>query len=470
MKQKEKGLSAGQLTMMGLGTVIGGSFFLGSSVAVNAAGPGVITAYLLAAIMVYFILYALSEMTVTNPDSGSFRTFAKEYLGQGTGFVVGWVYWTGMVLAMSSEATAVSILLKEWIPGLSIPLLGCGIIILVTLVNLLGASRLSKIESALAAVKLFAITAFIIVGILLIAGIFFHLEPVGTKVLTGESLLPGGVKSIAGSMLIVLFAYAGFEIIGLAASETSNPKETVPKAIHFTVFTLGGLYILSMAVVLFLIPSDLINENISPMVAALNLYGMRWAGSAINIVLITAILSTMLAAMFGIGRMIRSLAEEGLAPSLLKEKTDVPYRGIIFSGLAMLGGLGIGLLFPRVYLFLISCGGFSVLFTYLIIMLTHIRFRKKHGKPDHKCRLCWFPYSSLFVMLALAASMLSMPFIPGQLSGFITGIIILVFYCICYIGIKLFHKKKVTPSLKHNPVLKTEISEELTNTTHKKNP
>ncbi|MNP43418.1 putative proline-specific permease [compost metagenome] len=66
----------------------------------------------------------------------------------------------------------------------------------------------------------------------------------------------------------------------------------------------------------------------------------------INIVMVTAILSTMLAATFGLGRMIRSLAAEGHAPSWLKEKTDVPYRGILFSGLAMLGGLGLGFLLP----------------------------------------------------------------------------------------------------------------------------
>ncbi len=68
MKKKEQGLTAWQLTMMALGTVIGGSFFLGSSVAIHAAGPSILIAYILGGIMVYFIVYALSEMTVANPD------------------------------------------------------------------------------------------------------------------------------------------------------------------------------------------------------------------------------------------------------------------------------------------------------------------------------------------------------------------------------------------------------------------
>jgi len=381
MKKKDNGLSAWQLTMMALGTVIGGSFFLGSSVAIHAAGPSVLISFILGGVLVYFILYALSEMTVANPDAGSFRTFASQSFGQGTGFVVGWVYWTGMVLAMSSEATAVSILVRDFFPKISISLLGSSIIIGVTLLNLLGADKLSKLESGLAAVKLLAIVSFIIIAVLLIVGLFPGKSAVGAGELVREPQMTGGIKSIAGSMLIVMFSYAGFEIIGLAASETANPKETVPKAIRNTVFCLVGFYILAVAALLPLIPTADINDNSSPFVAALNRRGIGWAGTVINVVLITAILSTMLAAMFGLGRMMRSLVDEGLAPIWLKDKKDVPYRGILFSGFAMLVGLGFGLLLPRVYLFLISSGGFALLFTYAVIMATHIRFRKKHGCP-----------------------------------------------------------------------------------------
>lgn len=129
MKKQDKGLSAWQLTMMALGTVIGGSFFLGSVVAIHTAGPGVIISYLLGGALVYVILVALSEMTVADPAPGSFRTFAEKAYGTGVGFIVGWVYWSGLVLAMSSEATAVSIILQIWLPGTSLLLLGSVVII-----------------------------------------------------------------------------------------------------------------------------------------------------------------------------------------------------------------------------------------------------------------------------------------------------------------------------------------------------
>ncbi len=466
MKSKGNGLTAGHLTMMALGTVIGGSFFLGSSVAIQATGPSIILSYILCGVLVYFILFALSEMTVSNPDSGSFRTFASQYINSGTGFVVGWVYWTGMVIAMSSEATAVSLLVREWFPSISLPVLGTFIIVGVTLLNLLGAKQLSSLESILAAIKVFAILSFIVLGVILIIGLLPNVPNIGTDLIRSEPFFQGGIKSLAGSMLIVLFTYAGFEIIGLAASETSDKQKTVPRAIHYTVFSLITLYILCITILLFLVPTASLSDNVSPLVSALNRYNLTWASTAMNIILISAILSTMLAAMFGIGRMLRSLVEDGLGPKILKDKTDVPYRGILFSGLCMLISQFAGFLFPRVYLFLISSGGFALLFTYIILMVTHIRYRKKNGKPEGNCRLCGFPYSSLFTLLGLLIAMFSMPFVVGQTAGFFAGISLVAFFSICYIIMRFFANQKLHTVLMHQQQFDHSFSSELSEEFH----
>lgn len=457
MKTKEKGLSARHLTMMALGTAIGGSFFLGSSVAINAAGPSVLIAFALGGALVYFILYALSEMTVAKADAGSFRTFAGEAFGHGTGFVVGWVYWTGMVLAMSSEATAAAILLAHWLPNLSLPLTGGGIIAGVTLLNLLGARALSRLESVLAAVKLLAIAAFIVLAALLVAGVFPG-PPVGAGALASEPFMPGGFAGLAGSMLIVMFSYAGFETIGLAAPETDTPRVTVPRAIRNTVASLAALYLAAVVMLTVLVPTASLNPGVSPFVAALNARGFGWAGTALNIVLVTAILSTMLAAMFGLGRMLRSLTDEGMAPKWLMDRTDVPQRGILASGVAMLAALGVGLLFPNAYLFLVSSGGFAILFTYAVIMATHIRFRRRNGcPPDGRCQLKGFPYTSIAVLALLAAAIFSMPFVQGQGSGLAAGAILVVLFTMLYALTQLFGKR---PSSLYYARLRTRVSAE----------
>jgi len=478
MKKKNKGLSAWQIAMMALGSIIGGSFFLGSAVAINAAGPSILISYILAGVMVYFILYALSEMTVANPHSGSFRTFATQAFGPGAGFVVGWVYWVGMVLSMSSEATAVSILLNEWIPNISIAIGGTIIIVGVTLLNLLGADKLSKLTSGLAAIKLLAIVSFIIISFLFVIGIIPGRGAIGAGELIREPFMPRGVGGIAGGMLIVVFAYAGFEIIGLAASEAHNPTETIPKAINYTVIGLIGLYILSLLALLPLIPTAELSENISPMVAALDRIGITWVGNIINLVLITAILSASLASMFGIARMLRSLADEGDAPKWLKDKNDIPYKSIVFSGLSMLLGLGFGLLFPRIYLFLVTSSGFALLFTYAVIMATHIRFRKENGcPPNGKCQMRGYPYTSWIGLISMIVVIFSMPLISDQAPGLIVGLIMVALFSLIYVGMRFFRSSENNRNRYANvnnklykSRLSTEFSEELTseNTRQKK--
>ncbi|NHM31668.1 amino acid permease [Neobacillus terrae] len=467
MENTRKGLSSWHLTMMALGSVIGGSFFLGSSVAIHAAGPSTILSYILGGVLVYLILYALSEMTVASPSVGSFSSFAAQQLGPGTGFVVGWLYWTGTIISMSSEGTAISILVRNWYPHVSIGILGSIIIIGVTLLNLLGAHLVGRLASGLSFVKIFAIIFFIITAIVLILGLLPGAKAIGAGEILREPIAPGGIKGIAGSMLLVVFAYAGFEIIALAATETENPTETIPKAIRNTVIGLVGLYLLYALVLMPLIPTASLYEGKSPMVQSLNRWGITWAGSAINVVLISASLSAMLAAIFGLGRMIRSLELEGHAPRFLRDETDVPYKGIIFSGVAMLLGLGFGLLFPRVYLVLITTSGFTLIFTYAVIMASHIKFRKKHGcPPGGVCQMPGFPYTSWIALISLVIVLLSMPLIKGQTTGLIAGIVLVIFFGLIYLAMKTrFHARSKREEgyivKRYQPELLTEYSEEL---------
>lgn len=420
------GISTFHLTMMALGTVVGGSFFLGSGVGIKAAGPSILIAYIIGGALVYIILYALSEMTVADPVSGSFRTYAERSYGAGAGFVTGWVYWIGLIFAMSSESIAASMFLRVWFPNLSPGFTGTVIIVAVTLLNLLGAKYLSSLESGLAAIKLIAIAGFIAIGLAIIAGLMPDTPAVGVGELRAEPWLPGGIAGIAGSMITVILTYAGFEVIGLAASEVREPRKTIPRAINLTLISLIGLYVASIAVILPLFPTGGITADESPLVLALTRWGMGWASTLMNIVMITAILSTMLAAMFGLGRMIRSLAAEGHAPNWLKDKADVPYRGILFSGAAMLAGLGLGYLLPQqVYLFLLSLGGFSLLFSYFVILASHYKWRRHTPcSPEAVCQLPGYPYTSWAGLIAMIAIIVSMPFIPGQGTGLVIGLVL----------------------------------------------
>jgi len=176
----------------------------------------------------------------------------------------------------------------------------------------------------------------------------------------------------------------------------------------------------------------------------------------------------MLAAMFGLGRMLRSLADEGHAPSWMRDKGDIPYRGIIISGAAMLGGLGLGLFLPaQVYLFLVSSGGFALLFSYMVILATHYRLRQQQGcPPQGKCQLPGFPVTSWVALISIGGIIASMPLIPGQGAGLFAGLGFVALYSLIYFVSKKFITGETANKSWTNPGLRTadmqfETAEEL---------
>jgi Amino acid permease len=110
-------LTARQLSMMALGGAIGTGLFLGSSLAVRLAGPGIIVTYLLGALVALLLMSALSEMAVAHPTAGSFGVYAEIYVSRWAGFAVRYTYWTVQSIAIGGEATAVAIYCQWWFPG-----------------------------------------------------------------------------------------------------------------------------------------------------------------------------------------------------------------------------------------------------------------------------------------------------------------------------------------------------------------
>jgi AAT family amino acid transporter len=112
----QRSLTARQLSMIAIGGAIGTGLFLGSGFAISLAGPGVLVSYLIGAVAALLLMGCLAEMTVTHPLTGSFGAYAEHYVGPLAGFLVRWCYWTGNVLAVGAEVTAVAVYMKYWFP------------------------------------------------------------------------------------------------------------------------------------------------------------------------------------------------------------------------------------------------------------------------------------------------------------------------------------------------------------------
>ena len=419
--ERGQGLTSGQMTMLALGSAIGGAFFLGSAVAIRSAGPAVLLGFAVGGLVVYVVLMALADLTLEDPAPGSFRDYAQRAFGPLAGFVVGWVYWAGLALAMSSEATAAAVFLRTWWPDASGPVLATAIVLAVTGLNLLGARQLARLEGVLAGIKLLAVVGFILVAGSLIAGLWPGRAPVGWGALAREPWVAGGWRGLLGAMLVVMFTYAGTEVIGLAAPSARDPRRTVLRAARRTALALAGLYVVAVGSLLPLIPTARLDVSASPLVAALAAHGLGTTSRLVNGVLVTAILSTMLAVMFSLGRVLRSLAEDGMGPAWLVDRGTVPRRGIVFSGAAMLGGVALGYVVPRqVYVFLVSAGGFALLLVYGSIVAAHWRLRAE-AAPGARL-VPAFPWSNALVLLLVLAVLAGMPLVPGQGMGLAAGL------------------------------------------------
>ncbi len=176
-KKKEDGedeiasLAWWQLSLIGVGCIIGTGFFLASSIAIKMTGPSVILAFIMAASATYIVFEALAKMSADDPQKGSFRTYAKKAYGRWAGFSSGWVYWCSEILIIGSQLTAISLLSRFWFPDVKLWIFAsiyavCGLIVL-----FIGAKAFGKLESVYAVMKIAAIFMFIVIAILALTGV-----------------------------------------------------------------------------------------------------------------------------------------------------------------------------------------------------------------------------------------------------------------------------------------------------------
>ena len=111
-----RGLNARHIRFIALGSAIGTGLFYGSASAIKAAGPAVLLAYLIGGAAVFIVMRALGEMAVRNPVSGSFGSYARQYLGPLAGFITGWTYTFEMVIVALADVTAFGIYMGLWYP------------------------------------------------------------------------------------------------------------------------------------------------------------------------------------------------------------------------------------------------------------------------------------------------------------------------------------------------------------------
>lgn len=322
-----------QLTMMGLGSAIGAGLFLGSGEGIMTAGPAVLISYLVAGTLIILVMWALGEMAAANPSSGAFSVYAEKAMGKVAGATVGWLWWLQLVVVIAAEALGAAALLVTVWPVLPAWMLTLIFMVVFTAINLTSVKNYGEFEFWFSLLKITAIVLFLIFGAALLLGLVPGTASPGLgNLVNNGGFAPNGMAGIATALFVVAFAFGGTEIVAVAAAETPNPSRSVAVAIRTVVWRILVFYVGSIFIIATVLPwtSDAL---LSPFAGVLNLAGLPWAGTAITLVAVAALLSALNANLYGASRMIYSLAERGEAPRMFSGTSQrfVPVPALLIS-------------------------------------------------------------------------------------------------------------------------------------------
>ncbi|GLY09827.1 amino acid permease [Pseudobacillus badius] len=441
-QELKRGLEERHITLMSLGACIGVGLFLGSATTIKMAGPAILLAYMAAGAVMFVIMRALGEMAIENPVAGSFSRYAQDYLGPIYGYITGWNYWFLWIVTCMAEITAVGVYMHLWYPNVPNWIWALAALVIMAAVNLITVKAYGEFEFWFALIKIVAIILMIVVGFGII---LFGIGNGG--VATGISNLwehggfaPNGLKGILMSMTMVMFAYLGIEMLGVTAGEVKNPEKAISRAVNTVFWRILVFYVGALFVIMSIYPWNEIGTTGSPFVMTFEKIGIPSAAGIINFVVLTAALSSCNSGIFSTGRMLFNLADQGQASPAFKRisKTGVPSLAILMSAGALLIGVVLNYFVPeKVFVWVTSISTFGAIWTWAMILLAQLKFRKNLPEKERKSlkfAAPFWPIGSYLSLAFLAMVVVLMAFSPDTRIALYVGPLWLLFLVGMYYG------------------------------------
>ncbi|AWB43465.1 amino acid permease [Paenibacillus sp. CAA11] len=428
-KQLTRGLKPRHIELIALGGTIGVGLFMGSASTIKWAGPSVLLAYLLAGIIMFFVMRTMGEMLLLEPVTGSFATFAHKYISPLAGFLTAWSYWFLWVTVGMAEVTAIGIYVGYWFPDIPqwLPALaGVGII---AAANLAAVKFYGEFEFWFALVKIVAIVVMLVLGT---GMIFFGLgngwEPIGLSNLYSHGgFFAGGLKGFLFALCIVTAAYQGIEMVGITAGEADEPKQTLRKAIKNIIWRILIFYVGAIFVIVTIYPWNQVGEIGSPFVLTFSKVGILAAAGIINFVVLTAAMSGCNSGIYSAGRMLFTLAKNGQAPKFFGKvsKSGVPRNSILTTIALLLIGVLFNYIAPdsKLFLYIYSASILPGMVPWFALVISQFKFRRrwKDQMDAHPFKSRFFPVSNYITIVFLAFVILGMWFNPDTRLSLIVG-------------------------------------------------
>ena len=331
----EKSLKPRQVQMIAIGGAIGTGLFLGAGGHLQLAGPALALVYLACGLFSFLILRALGELVMCRPTSGSFVSYAREFMGERGSFVAGWMYYLNWAMTGIVDITAVALYMRDWGAFADVPqwLFAFVALAFVGGMNMVAVKWFGEIEFWFSIVKVGALVLFLVIGAaLVVTGHGVAGQTPGLHLISENGgIFPHGLLPAVIIVQGVVFAYAGIELIGTAAGEAESPAKVLPRAINSVMWRIALFYVGSVALLVMLLPWTAYKAGVSPFVTFFAALGVPGIGTAMNLVVLTAALSSLNSGLYSTGRVLRSLAMGGSAPPFVSRMNaaKVPYGGIV---------------------------------------------------------------------------------------------------------------------------------------------
>jgi L-asparagine transporter-like permease len=428
-KGLHRGLTSGQLSMIAIGGAIGTGLFLGSSFAIGFAGPAVILSYAIGAVVALLLMGCLAEMTVAHPTPGSFGSWAEFYVGPFAGFLVRYAYWSSIVFAVGTEVTAIAIYMRYWWPAVPGWLWILGFSSILIAVNALNVNVFGMVEYSLSSLKVTAIVVFILLGGWLVAG-------TGISNYTAHGgFFPKGAWGMWVAVIVSIFSYLSIEMIAVAAGEAEDPQRAITRAFRSTVARLVVFYLMTLAIILALVPWTESGRGESPFVAVMARSHVPFAAGVVNLVILVAALSAMNSQLYITTRMMFSLARAGYAPRRFAELSarGTPVSALLLSSVGIALAAVVSALFPKTaFTLMMAISMFGAMFTWLMIFVTHLYFRRTQSGDKAGFRMWGYPYSTLLGGGLIAAILVSTAFTAEFRMTLVYGLPVLALLCVAW--------------------------------------
>ncbi|MBY4605520.1 MULTISPECIES: amino acid permease [Bacillus] len=405
----ERGLKNRHIQLIAIGGAIGTGLFLGSGKSIHFAGPSILFAYMITGIICFLIMRSLGELLLSNLNYHSFVDFVQDYLGDMAAFITGWTYWFCWISIAMADLTAVGLYTQYWLPGVPQWVPGLIALIILLIMNLATVKLFGELEFWFALIKVIAILALIVIGLVMIFKGFSTSSGVSsfTNLWSHGGMFPNGMHGFILSFQMVVFAFVGIELVGLTAGETENPEKVIPKAINNIPVRVLLFYIGALLVIMSIYPWDVINPSESPFVQVFVAVGIVGAASIINFVVLTSAASACNSAVFSTSRMVYSLAKDNNAPESMAKLTPrkVPRNALFFSAIVILIGVTLNYIMPEgVFTLITSISTVCFIYIWGITVICHMKYRKTRPElaKTNKFKLPLYPFTNYLILAFLA--------------------------------------------------------------------